>query len=131
MRLEGIPDGFDAVRFGKVKAGESFINLEGAIDTASGDLISPRLVVAPRPPAVKWAHGVFNDGWIARDSAAGSSRVWWFSKPPRQDNGKWEPDDDTRCDEITSDCLRRDVIQFRDDLPWTECIVQVGPSVEK
>jgi hypothetical protein len=22
------------------------------------------------------------------------------------------------------------VIQFRDDVPWTECIAQVGPSVE-
>lgn len=130
MKLEGVPEGYEAVRFGKAKAGELFIDSGGHITLAEINIEAERLIIRQQPPAVQWKHGVFNNGWIAKDSAAGSSRIWWFSKNPRQDNGKWEPDDDTECDEITSTCMRRDVIQFRDDVPWTECIVQVGPSVE-
>lgn len=131
MKLEGVPDGYEAVRFGQAKQGELFVATTGEIGVASTDHDQPRLIVRERPPIVIWKHGVFNNGWIAQDGESGRNRIFWFDKKPRQEDGRWEPKDDCQCCEVEFEMIRRSTIQFRDDVPWTERIVEVGPSVEK
>lgn len=131
MKLEGIPDGYEAVRYGRAVPGETFLDSIGRVAHATVEQDSPRLILRELPPPVVVKPGVFKDGWVAQDSDDGFRGIFWFDKPPRAKNGKWEPVDDCICCEVDQDCIRKEVVQFRDDIPWTERLVQVGPAVEK
>ena len=131
MKLEGIPEGYEAVRYGRAVPGETFLDSMGRVSQATIEQDSPRLIIRELPPPVLVKPGVFNDGWVAQDSDQGSRRVFWFGRQPRPENGKWEPADGCLCCEVDGDCIRKEIVQFRDDIPWTERLVQVGPAVEK
>lgn len=79
-KIEGIPEGWELVRIGAVKAGEWRLDAIGKpvlnpIDTSSMNFPIIRRI----PPPLSIPPKVFQDGWIAGQCAG---PVLWFSAKP-------------------------------------------------
>jgi hypothetical protein len=134
MKLEGLPEGYDAVRWGWPVEGEHFLNIDGRVLTTTTNhapiLDPPRLIVRKVEPIATWPQGVFCDGWIAQDA---DGTQWFYRKERPRINStytKWCASVGGYIICVVSDVLRSGSVTFRDDLPWAERCVQVGPSVE-
>jgi hypothetical protein len=125
VKLEGVPEGYEAVKIGVPSEGELFINTYGDVDSAWKGFKESRLIVRKVEPIATWKHGVFADCWIAEDECG---EIYAWKKRPKVQADEWQQGEMLTC---VSDGLFRDsIIKFREDLPWTERCVQVGPSVE-
>ncbi len=130
MKLEGVPEGYEAVRLGKANQGECFVTIDGNVCVAECDHEAPRLIVRKVEPIATWKHGVFADGWISEDKHG--TLEFYYMSPPSCDVGVggWLSGHDGGFVCSLNNILQPSVFKFRDDLPWTERCVQVGPSVE-
>ena len=125
MKIEGIPKGYELVRIGTPNVGETVLWFDGRPADVNATFDSRNYVIIRKiEPVCVWQHGMFNDGWITEDHEYGV--VWHQSKPEFVvDRHCWWSDGI----EVVTTCLATPP-KFRDDLPWTERIKQVGPSVE-
>jgi hypothetical protein len=130
MKLEGLPEGYEAVRWGFAKTGECFFDEDGAILTATYDrrptVHAPHLIIRRVKPVATWPRGVFCDGWIAED--ADGSQAFYQKERPRviAVDSEWRG-----CFIFgLSDVFLPGSVVFRTDLPWADRCIQVGPSVE-
>jgi hypothetical protein len=128
MKLEGLPEGYEAVRWGWPEEGEQFLNIDGKVLTTTTNhapvLDPPRLVVRKVEPVATWPRGVFQNGWIAEDEDR--CQYWYSTRPDTDLNALSWNSTGTQYGMIF---LRKPVV-FRSDLPWTERCVQVGLWVE-
>ena len=125
MKIEGIPEGYELVRIGSPNVGETVVFGDGSPGGVSTKCTTRNYVIIRKiEPACVWQHGMFNDGWITEDKTSG---IMWHQRKPEvsvvRDCWAW---DGLR---VLTNCLATPP-KFRDDLPWTERIQQVGPSVE-
>jgi hypothetical protein len=129
MKLDGVPKGYEAVRFGWAKAGDFVLNNFGQPEPIDEDMPAVlRLIVRKVEPVATWIHGVFQNGWIAEDS---DGLIYWYSLEPKiHDGEEWEGQDDGKCQKIERHICFLTLIKFREDLPYFERIVAVGPIVE-
>lgn len=137
MKIEGVPEGWELVRIGFVEAGEHYISFSGGLSHNSGlgTLIDVHPIIRKVEPACSWPHGVFADGWIAEDSDG--SQAWYDSKPVHTTTKRdvWTNNKTTAYiflfgPQVVAEFLAVKPV-FRADLPWTERIQQVGPTIEK
>jgi hypothetical protein len=134
MKLEGLPEGYEAVRWGWPAAGEQYLDDAGAALMASHChqpiVDAPRLVVRKVEPIATWPRGVFADGWIAED--ADGTQAFYRKERPRinSTHTKWCAGVGGHIICVLSEVLRSGSVTFRSDLPWTERCIQVGSSVE-
>jgi hypothetical protein len=127
MKLEGLPEGYEAVRWGWPQTDESYLDAHGHIFVAQDDFIPtayrPRLIVRKVEPVATWPQRVFADGWIAEDS---DGQIYWHDHKPTPELEQQSWTGGRACPLY---CMTMAPV-FRDDLPWTERCIQVGPSVE-
>jgi hypothetical protein len=130
MRLEGLPEGYEAVRWGWPAAGELFLDSRGDVilchNTHMPGLGVKTIIVRKVEPVATWPRGVFCDGWITED--ADGSQAFYQKERPRviAVDSEWRG-----CFIFgLSDVFLPGSVTFRSDLPWTERCIQVGPSVE-
>ncbi len=72
-------------------------------------------------PACTWPHGVFANGYVAQDQDGG---LYWWNEYPKCGDSEWVGRSKFFCPLATT------AVVFRSDLPWTERIQQVGPTIE-
>jgi hypothetical protein len=141
MAIEGVPDGWELVRIGTPERGEHYLDgVGGIVESEIED--HPKVswpIIREVGPVCTWQHGVFADGWIAEDQDG--SQIWFAVKPLSEggssgcDWNNWNNVEDTAWIFIRDMGQKKSQFVnppvFRADLPWTERIVEVGPSVEK
>ena len=134
MKLEGLPDGYEAVRWGWPAEGEHFLNIDGEVVIATISHIRgvniPRLIVCKVEPVATWPQGVFCDGWIAED--VDGAQAFYRKARPRinSTHTKWCAGVGGCIICVLSEVLQSGAVTFRSDLPWTDRWIQVGPLVE-
>ena len=131
MQIEGVPEGFEPVAFGRVVKGEVYmcpIAAHACEWVASTGSDNSYLKVRRVEPVCTWQHGVFADGWIAEDN---DGDVFWHDElPSTSTSGYWESGDDDTLGLDVFFRLYSNPPVFRSDLPWTSRIQQVGPTIE-
>ena len=81
MKLEGVPEGYEAVRFGKPKHGEVFLCDNGQVQKARYDFEKNTvLIVRKLEPVLDLSKVRLKKGWIAQDKNGSN---YWFSERPR------------------------------------------------
>jgi len=127
MKLEGLPEGYEAVRWGWPAVGELFLDSRGDVilchNTHMPALGVKTIIVCKVEPIATWPRGVFADGWIAEDS---DRQIYWHDRKPTPELETEAWAGGRTCPLY---CMAMAPV-FRDDLPWTERCIQVGPSVE-
>jgi hypothetical protein len=127
MKLEGLPEGYEAVRWGWPAAGELFLDSRGDVilchNTHMPGLGVKTIIVHKVEPVATWPQGVFRDRWIAEDA---DGKMYWhdYRPTPEFEQHSW-----TGGQACPLYCIAGPVT-FRLDLPWRERCIQVGPSVE-
>ena len=115
--IEGVPEGYELVRLGGAKAGDTVITSDGKLYTLLSDAICELNVPVVRKtePALDLSSIHFRKGWIAQDKDGDS---FWFPKKPARDDIEWYEDG---CVNISSVA----VLKWRSDLDWTQRIFEV------
>ena len=117
MKIEGIPEGYEAVRWGKPKRGELFLMDDGKVTDAMFDFEKEHvLIVRKIEPVLDVSKIRLKKGRIAQDE---NGNNYWYDAKPNAAEKHW------RCEYEFGDaeCL---VIPWREDVPWNERIVEVG-----
>ena len=130
MKIEGVPDGWELVRFGFPSATDWCLGHSGRPFRAtrlSTEDIWP--IIRRIEPICTWQHGVFADGWLTQDK---SGSMWIFAAKPVTAHTVWAlPSISVNAHAQWLNCsILFNSPKFRDDLPWTERIQQVGPTIE-
>lgn len=134
MKIEGIPDGYRLVRLGSPHPGEFYLDVFFNVKYAEITVGGCFAVLQKIWPVCTWQHGVFADGWITEDK---DRTMTWCSKRPliKDHDDSWNNQPDSTWIFIREAGQKTPQFvnppKFRDDLDWTERIVEVGPSVEK
>ena len=131
MKIEGVPEGWELVRIGQPAVGEWSIGGDGKpwqykhATQARSDEFWP--IIRKVEPACSWPLGVFADGWLSQSSFA--SAIYWSAEKP-----EWDPRSawwmTAGEDPVAVKGYLANHPVFREGLPWTERIQQVGPTVE-
>lgn len=131
MKLEGVPKGFEVVRFANPAITEWYVDTTGTVKQCVEEVGGLRLIVRKVEPAATWIHGVFNDGFVAEDQ--NGDQFWYDRRPKALASGdSWEWPDGRRTGTSVAIVATSfaSIVKFRSDLPWYERIVAVGPGVE-
>lgn len=119
MQIPGVPEGYEI---------RTVYDAQSLADTiVQGDQrLQPgeRVVCAiirRIEPVCTWPHGVFCDGHITQDE---DGSMWWWRDKPKKEDDQWFGRSKFGCP------LCKTAVVFRSDLPWTERIQQVGPTIE-
>ncbi len=125
-QVPGVPEGYRLVRIGKPLKDEMFVSTGGKVIRADWDYDSAvKPIVEKIEPICTWPKGVFANGWIAKDK---NGDIWWYSNEPIADTRGWSCRIRGSANTVRDQFLNPPV--FKDGLPWTECVQQVGPEVE-
>ena len=129
MSIEGIPEGWELVRIGKPATGEWSIGGDGTPWQYVKDTPSTEFwpIIRKAAHVCTWPHGVFADGWITQDGDD-DSKIEWHKKEPFLPHGAEWWSSEGMGGEV---CGLMNPPVFRENLPWTKRVQQVGPSVEK
>lgn len=128
MKIEGIPDGWEVVRWGKPKRGELFLLDDGKVTDAMFDFERDHvLIVRKIEPVLDVSKIRLKKGWIAQDKAGGN---YWFSHRPvvKYGDNWWSHSEHNKIDNM-DDCYLSAKglhIPWREDVPWSERIMEVG-----
>lgn len=117
MNIKGIPEGYEAVRFGLPKNKEVWINSTGTI--SNGLYNEPRLIIREITPVLNIKDVKFKKGWIAQDS---NGNNYWFSAKPYADrcDDEWVTNNDN-YDEIPR-CI---TLEWKKGTCWHERIFRI------
>lgn len=130
MKIEGVPEGWE------IRTVYDAQSLADAIVQGDQRLHPGERVVCAIirriEPVCTWQHGVFPDGWITEDL---EGVVAWISEKPRAGEDAWLRPLHGKTDWFVVSLGKKGGLllnppKFRDDLPWTERIQQVGPTIE-
>lgn len=127
--MNGIPEGYEFVRVGRVHAGELTIGVSGNVARCSSGTSSKNNVIVKKIPShCEFPKGVFCDGWITEDS--GKGLCWWKDKPAFDtDNQVWV----ANCKVVPvglAQSSMRTGIRFAPLTPMEQRFQQVGPHYE-
>jgi hypothetical protein len=127
MQIEGVPEGFEIRTVYDAQSLADAI-VQGDQTLKPGERVVCAIIRRVEPVCT-WQHGVFEDGWIAEDQSG--EICWWTEKPVHHsEEPEWVRP--RRCVVHMIRCanlLLKPPI-FRSDLPWTERVQQVGPTIE-
>jgi hypothetical protein len=130
MNIEGVPDGWELVRIGQPTEGEWAIGGDGTPWQYKGSRSAEVWpIVRKIDPIATWKRGVFADGWLSQDA---DGEISFSAEKPTASVGEgyWIAIGGTKP--IRKDAfLIETLVSFREDIPWTERMIFVGPSVEK
>lgn len=131
MKLEGVPEGYEVVRFANPAITEWYVDTTGTVKQCVEEVSGLRLIVRKTEPVANWIHGVFNDGYVAEDQ--NGEQFWYDRRPQALSSGNsWEWTDGRRTGQSVAivAIAFAPIVVFRSDLPWYERIVAVGPHAE-
>lgn len=131
MTLEGVPKGYEAVRFANPAITEWYVDTTGTVKQCVEEVGGLRLIVRKTEPVATWIHGVFNPGYVAEDQ--NGDQFWYDRRPNALASGdSWQWPDGRRTGKSISvnTGAFASIVEFRRDLPWHQRIVAVGPGVE-
>lgn len=117
MKLEGVPDGYEAVRWGQPKKGEWFLDENEPLRATYDFEYHNNLIVRKTEPILDLSKVRLKKGWIAQDM---DGENWWYSIEPRSGDEKWDVPDRVGCWQ----CYALE-IPWRADVPWTERIMEI------
>ena len=117
MTIEGVPEGYELIRIGGAKAGDTVITDDGRVYTLLSDVISERNIPVVRKiePVLDLSSVQFRRGWIAQDK---DGDTFWFRKKPARDDMEWYEDDCVNIYFLVA-------LKWRADLDWTQRIFEV------
>lgn len=129
MRIEGIPDGYEVVRWGLAKKGELYLWEGGTVVDAQRDFEQTHvLIVRKIEPVLDLSKVRLKKGWIAQDK---SGENYWYSHKPVIDGPGvgWKHE---KCDGRDNCYLSITglIIPWREDVPWTERIMEITEWAE-
>lgn len=122
MKLEGVPEGYEAVRFGSPVFGEWFVRADGTTEQAIANFdASHWLIVRKLQPVLDLSKVRLKKGWIAQDKNLVNC---WYEHKPRLDEDafSWIGCVSGDFETLTSHVID---IPWRADVPWTERIMEI------
>lgn len=116
MKLEGVPKGYDAVRFGRPVIGELFVSERGDVCEAEIRFRnSTFLIVRKIEPVLDLSKVRLKKGWIAQDKDGAN---YWFPNRPTTTADMWVGDCGTY---VTNKAVHICWCA----VPWTERIMEI------
>lgn len=115
MKLEGVPEGYEAVRFGKPLCGELFIDEAVCVGLSKGELYGSYLIVRKLAPVLDLSKVRLKKGWIAQNKDGANC---WFQDRPTTTADRWVGDGGTYVTHKAVHICWRAV-------PWTERIMEI------
>ena len=117
MMIEGVPEGYELIRIGGAKAGDTVIMDDGRVYTLLSDVaVNLNIpVIRKLEPAVDLSSIKFRKGWIAQDK---DGDTFWFPKKPARDDMEWYEEDCVNISFVVA-------LKWRADLDWTQRIFEV------
>lgn len=116
MKIEGIPEGYEVVRWGKPKRGELFLLDSGKVTDAIFDFEKDHvLIVRKTEPVLDVSKIRLKKGWIAQDK---DGQNYLYCEKPQLCESGWG----TSYGISHMDALQ---IPWREDVPWTERIMEI------
>ena len=116
MKLEGVPDGYEAVRFGKPVFGEWFVRADGKTEQAVDNFKELNcLIVRKLEPVLVLSKVRLRKGWIAQDKDGSN---YWFHDRPTAIADRWVGDGGAYVTHKAVHICWRAV-------PWTERIMEI------
>jgi len=131
MKLDGVPEGYEVVRFANPEIGDWYVDTTGTVKQCVEEVGGLRLIVRKTEPAAKLIHGVFNAGFVAEDQ--NGDQFWYDRRPMALASGdSWEWQDGRRTGKsiAINQIAFTKLVHFRSDLQWHQRIVAVGPHAE-
>ena len=118
MTVEGVPEGYELVRIGSAKAGDTVITDDGRVYTLLSDVISELNIPVVRKvePVLDLSKSriQFTKGWVAQDKDGNNN---WYPRKPARDDVEWY--------EEGSLVVLFIHLNWRSDLDWTQRIFEV------
>lgn len=117
MKIKGIPEGYEVVRFGRPSSADTWLNSIGGF--GNGAYPEPRLIIRKITPVLNIKDVKFKKGWIAQDA---NGNNYWFSTKPYNDIccGEWVTNNDN-YDEIPQ-CI---ALEWKKGTHWAERIFRI------
>lgn len=116
MKLEGVPEGYEVVRWGKPKRGEWFLYDEVEPQQAEFDFETDSvLIVRKIEPILDLSKVRLKKGWIAQDK---DGQNYMYCEKPQLHESGWGP-----IYGISHLYVLH--IPWREDVPWTERIMEI------
>ena len=117
MTIKGVPEGYELIRIGGVKHGDSVITADGKVYTVLSDICTEENlpVVRKIEPTLDLSSVQFRKGWIAQDK---NGDTFWFPKKPARDDMEWYEEDCVNISFVVA-------LKWRADLDWTQRIFEV------
>lgn len=139
-KIQGVPEGYELVGLVKLYYGDIYIDEIGNVETWENDYCSTEIrpKIVKERPTCQWVRGMFKDGWIAQDKEAQgkteAGTIYFYSIECKLGHdlsrGDWLNDNDDDGTVIEVNPIGFTLPVFREDLPWTERVQQVGPIYE-
>lgn len=120
MKLEGVPDGYEAVRWGQPKKGEWFLDENEPLRATYDFEYHNNLIVRKTEPVLDLSKVRLKKGWIAQDRCG--SNYWYEYKPELLlDDEEWG----ASTGPVRKMEFSVVTIPWRADVPWTERIMEI------